>query len=811
MAPSADYNAGESVLAVGGTVAPITPVSGGGYTMEGGQGNDPEDDDNDPEPDDSASDSPKEEVVPIQIEVYEPFDAPGIEQNRKDYIAKLSTELNNNDSTWKKELDTLTNSYKEEYAKIRKDLTDEQLLYETIPSTVKTIICIKPIGHVSHAGGGLRRNFGRAAYAAASAPAAAYAARAARLAAAKTEADRAEAAAVAAKTEAAAAEAKAKAAEATLAAVNSPAYKAAAVTARAAAAAAAVAADAAVKAAAAAKSKTSLVSRAYAATKKTAAAYAAPSAALAAPSARLAAKEKATKDAAAEATAAAAKNPSVVNFLKTFQFLYTQGFFQDTSQSDLRLKKGVCVILYGLFTGDEAQDKILLYLFLKMKYSNKDMVYLLKTKDAVTAAADILGPSYVIYGPPIGDYNGIVFTEEEIDDKVKYNNYYKVSSGGSGPIEGPAGAEEDWKAWVAAMTLPITALWIDKKTQITLSKPGLEPVLLQKGECIQFKSTSDKTYDGIIVSFRFSGVDGPPTSIFLHRWHDDTKIYGKQREIEFTQIINKIKCNKTIKGSQEGGATTEHPLCTTLKEFKTSLDNLQFPSDNPSYITILRPGVKDRNPLICPDTSDSPFISKAFHSGEENSTYIAGDQKVKLLIDGKAYLIRIATEEGVGEAKGQVKANWENGIFSEGEADLLNDLQLTPPLLSTVFGPKWNEKLATFLDHISNPVYKCYSNVSIIPSRLCDHTRDFINRILREKYKEELHKKISKNTQPGVWPEEFTQIDKDQYTKGTDVVIVSASSGQAGFFQYSEGEKEKRAQELQALQEKYKDEYVILF
>ena len=716
MAPSADYNAGESVLAVGGTVATIEAVSGGGYTMEGGkdgEGEDPEEEDDDDDSDSaSASDSPKEEVVPIQIEVYDPFDAPGIEENRKDYIVKLSEELNRDGSAWKTEFDKLNESYKEEYKKIRKDLADEQPLYETIPSTVKTIICIK---HNVEAVDGT---------------------------------------AVATATNVLA---KAKAARVDIG-----------------------------------KAKIYLNSS------------------------RTAAKTKAFADEAnANTTLIIAKNPNVVNFLKTFQFLYTQGFFQNTSQSDLRLKKGVCIILYGLFTGDKEQDKILLYLFLKMKQSNKDMVYLLKTKGPA-AEADLLGPSYVIYEPPIGGYEGIMFTEEEIDDKVRYNNYYKVSSGGSGPIEGPA----DWKAWGAAMTLPITALWIDKKkTQITLSKPGLEPVLLQKGDCIQFKNTSDKTYDGIIAAFRFSEVDGPPISIFLHTWHNDTEKYGNQGEIKFTQIINKIKCNtggnyndiyKIIMGSQDGGGTTDHPLCTTLKGFESSLDKLQLPPENPSYITILRPRVKDRNPLICPDTLDSPFISKAFHSGEDNPTYIDGDKKVKLLIDGKAYLIRIATEEALG-AKGQVKANWEKSIFSEGEADLLNDLQLTPPLLSTVFKDKWNKELATFLDHISNPEYSCYSNVSIIPSRLCDHTRDFINRILREKYKEELHKKISKNIQPGVWPEKFTQIDKEQYKKGMDVVIVSASSGQAGFFHYDEDEKGKRDIELKTLQEKYKKDYVILF
>ena len=719
MAPSADYNAGESVLAVGGTAPPIVAVSGGGYTMEGGEGdNDPEEDDDDSVKEEEEKKEPPvvSTEVPIQIEVYEPFDSLQIQSHRDTYITKLNEKFAGTDNEWTKELEELKKSYNE-----NKKEPAEDKLFEIIPTTVKTIICIQPIGGALQSGGRIASSI--LGLAATKAAAAIYAApstlmpkRAARLAAAKVEAEKAEAAAVAAKSKAAEAETKAKAAEAEAAARDdelsrhplrvdfaeaAEAAKYTAATARAAAAAAAAESANADKAAAKAIAKTSLAFRTYAtAAKGTAAAKAA-----AAKAATLMPK-RAAEEAALDLILPGIQE-HVTTFLKTFQFLYTQGLFQDTSPTDLRLKKGVCIILYGLFTGDVVQDKILLYLFLKMKQSNKDTVYLLRDpENRGNPDENLSSPSYVIYGSPIGNYKGIVFTKEPSKvDTTTYAKYYTISPG-------------------------------------TISAPVVE------------------------------------------------------------------------------GGTTDHPLCAALKNFETSLDKLQLSSTDPHYITILRIGVRDSNPLICADESGvqySPFVSGAFRSGDEASAYIEGHEKVKLLIDGKAYLIRVATpEEEALEAKGAaVMGNWKQGIFSKGEANLLNDLQLSPALLSSVFGDIWKDKLATFLDHISNPVYKCYSNVSIIQSRLCDHTREFINKVLEKRYEEELHKTIFKNVskrQPGVWPKEFTQIERTTYTKTNPahVVIISASTGQAGYFEYNEKEAGKKNEELAGLQRHYKNEYEIL-
>lgn len=429
-------------------------------------------------------------------------------------------------------------------------------------------------------------------------------------------------------------------------------------------------------------------------------------------------------------------NGNIETFLKTSQFLYTQGFFENNSASDLTFKKGVCVIMYGDLFRIGSQDNIpLLYLFLKMKHFNNDKLFLLRDpkedkdvglqfrgfEDAAgekKPLLNFLSPSYVICETNVGLHNGIVFTNEEkitkqenMKSKVEeaYTNYYKLSRTAASP-------------------------------------PSVSQDLLCKS--------------------------------LIHLENENS-----------------------------------------LGTFSLA----------PEYLTFLRPGIRKSNPLICMDelgVHHSPFISGAFRSGEEDGQYMESGKKVKLLIDGKAYLIRMVAGETTNDSLAkhlQLKDNWEKGIFARGEAELLNDLQLSPELMYTVFGSDWKKTLAEFLDHVSNPQYMCYSNVSIIPSRVCDHTREFINKVIEYRYKEELNKNVFKNIskgQPGVWPEEFTQLSVNDYkkhkmgvpfTEGDTTkinVLIVSSYGRSGLFQYEAKEEIKK--KLQELRVKYKDEYEIL-
>jgi hypothetical protein len=410
------------------------------------------------------------------------------------------------------------------------------------------------------------------------------------------------------------------------------------------------------------------------------------------------------------------------------------------------------------------------------------------------------------------------------------------------------------------------------KHTIKLIKIDKTKLILGKGDCITVNN-SDKTkvHTGIISCFRFS-MEDQPTGIFWHRWDTTDKKYSiTQNEISdaigvpYENIINKVDCPKegvsdplverieneiknfsfTVTGRERKytkeqdkkfqdfsrglvvGGGEGNLLCKSLihLENETSLGTFTL---EPPYLTFIRPGARKSNPLICIDelgVQYSPFISGAFRSGESDQQYDNTDKKVKLLIDGKAYLIRVAT--GVSNnaltKHLRLKDNWEKGIFSRGEAELLNDLQLSPELLKSVFGDVWKVSLADFLDHVSNPDYLCYSNVSIIPSRLCDHTRDFIQKVIEYRYKEELDKSIFKNIskeEPGVWPEEFTKLSVNEYKKHkmgvpfTDGettkinLLIVSTTGQSGLFQYEA--KEEIKNKLQELRLKYKDTYEIL-
>jgi len=100
-------------------------------------------------------------------------------------------------------------------------------------------------------------------------------------------------------------------------------------------------------------------------------------------------------------------------------------------------------------------------------------------------------------------------------------------------------------------------------------------------------------------------------------------------------------------------------------------------------------------------------------------------QKINIIRNGKLYRIR--------KGSGKVKSNWLAGVFTSGgkgfsgEADLLNDLGISPKLLHNVFRDEWNDKLCEFLMLIS--ISKCFTDEGLLTYKECDAARAFVRQI----------------------------------------------------------------------------------
>ena len=384
MAPPSDYNAGESVLAVGGTSPPIVAVSGGGYSMNGGQSEDPVA----PNTSTVAASAPTTNS-PVQIEVYEAYEDSKAERYKKKYSQTLKENLKKS-GEWRTELQKLIKIYRNystDYWGSNPTLPKEDTtvqadkLFQTIPKSIKKIIVICSV------------------------------------------------------------------------------------------------------------------------------------------------------------------NGELNTFLKFSQFLYTQGFFENSSTSDLRFKKDICMIIHGdYFRKGSTENTSLLYLFLKIKISNMNTFFLLRSssedptigeefntleKNSVEKRTllNFLSPSYVVYDSPLDKYNGIVFTNERT-------------------------------------------------------------IIIKKDEHVA------------------SGIDIEKDTAYDNYYMLQLK----------TDISDNIP----------------NPLCNTLKDQQNSLDTFFLDS---RYISFIRPGVENSNLLICLDEKGiqhSPFISRAFRSGELDDKFEKGSKQVKL-------------------------------------------------------------------------------------------------------------------------------------------------------------------------------------
>lgn len=99
--------------------------------------------------------------------------------------------------------------------------------------------------------------------------------------------------------------------------------------------------------------------------------------------------------------------------------------------------------------------------------------------------------------------------------------------------------------------------------------------------------------------------------------------------------------------------------------------------------------------------------------------------KLHLRTQGKSFTLRVPERENL------VIENWKRLLFTQSEADFLNELHLRPRILEQVFpdteGANWKEELARFLKNTVSS--NCFNDLTILTKKECQTTRLFLRRV----------------------------------------------------------------------------------
>jgi hypothetical protein len=111
---------------------------------------------------------------------------------------------------------------------------------------------------------------------------------------------------------------------------------------------------------------------------------------------------------------------------------------------------------------------------------------------------------------------------------------------------------------------------------------------------------------------------------------------------------------------------------------------------------------------------------------EPSGKAVATDSSLTVDLNGFEYKLRIPYNPAV-------KEDWLKGIYTEGEAEFLNAMQMTPRLLSDAFGTQhWKPKLAGFLEKVTQS--NCFKDTTLLTYTECSTAQQFVKRVYIELY-----------------------------------------------------------------------------
>jgi hypothetical protein len=139
---------------------------------------------------------------------------------------------------------------------------------------------------------------------------------------------------------------------------------------------------------------------------------------------------------------------------------------------------------------------------------------------------------------------------------------------------------------------------------------------------------------------------------------------------------------------------------------------------------IMRIIKKEEPPLICSDLDGDvygiPSTEGLFRDSEDRSDF-ERSEIIDTYIQGRKQRFRNPT------INPKVIENWKSQLYSKGEADFLNYLNLTPSNLQTIFGSSWPSEVSVFLENMIKT--KCFDDTTVSMVGECEETRKFLTKI----------------------------------------------------------------------------------
>ena len=355
-------------------------------------------------------------------------------------------------------------------------------------------------------------------------------------------------------------------------------------------------------------------------------------------------------------------------FIEILQYLFKTEIFRKENSSDLRLKNGVAVICMAPFYKENNIYGIILLMYLQMKLwdSNQNTFFVLSDPTEIQLAKFIHQPGNgVNLNPP----NDILFPN--------LNPTYIIYPKEFGTFKGILFTSEYGQN-----------LQIPKKDKVPTFASASSS--MEKHPTFAIHPAQGDTFDDTFKDFLLVGSRGYKTDLIAAR--------------------------------------TDVPLCrgldTIFYDEDFSVSKQYLISNKKNQIHIFRYNRIQEPPLLCFD-EDGDIANlippPGAFAAKENHPRFAKVNTISIMVDAIERKIR-------DPSLGNVLENWNTGIFSKGEADFLNSLQLTPSLLSFVFDANWKKETADFLYKVA--VSKCFTDVRIITQAECDSVRTFLNKVL---------------------------------------------------------------------------------
>lgn len=238
--------------------------------------------------------------------------------------------------------------------------------------------------------------------------------------------------------------------------------------------------------------------------------------------------------------------------------------------------------------------------------------------------------------------------------------------------------------------------------------------------------------------------------------------------------------------------------------YSDTLKEKKYIYDTPGTLLVIRTKAQQA-PLFCFGSSVTLPIPGGFQGSEEA---VGGDNTIEIDIAGNLFYIR--------KSINNIPEQWKQKIYTQSEADFLTYLNLSPEVLTVIFGTKWPEKIAGLFQNLSET--NCRTADGRKLSTDCDITRKFIQDVFQYVYTHYEYRDGGE-TQPRiyiaddggtvVWPsaQDLSEIPQSRFSQTDNMIVIHKKSGKHKFYKFNgtltDAEKGSKLKELKTKYSKF--------